>query len=112
MLRLSDPPAIIEFSYFSVFPLRRQLLADGPIVLGGRAFDVLMAPIEASGAMVSKDELLSRVWQGRIVEENRRGALITRRPAFLALHQLPFWGSRTDGVLTALRDRVANLFRR
>jgi DNA-binding winged helix-turn-helix (wHTH) protein len=30
-----------------------------------------MAPIEASGAVVSKDELLSRVWQGRIVDENR-----------------------------------------
>ena len=62
MLRLSDPPAIIEFGHFSIFPHRRQLFADGrPIRLGGRAFDVLMALIEASGAVVSKDELLSRV---------------------------------------------------
>jgi DNA-binding winged helix-turn-helix (wHTH) protein len=37
---------------------RFGILADGrPIRLGGRAFDVLMALIEASGAVVSKDEL-------------------------------------------------------
>ena len=46
-------------------------LSDGvPIELGGRAFDVLMALIEAGGAVLSKDELMSRVWPGRVVEEN------------------------------------------
>src|SRR6516162_9945170 len=72
MVRLSDPPAIIEFGHFSIFPHRRQLFAEGrPITLGDRAFDVLMTLIEASGEVVSKDELLNQVWQGRIVEENR-----------------------------------------
>jgi hypothetical protein len=42
MVRLSDPPAIIEFGHFSILPHRRQLLAGGrPIRLGGRAFDLL-----------------------------------------------------------------------
>ena len=50
MVRQSDPPAIIEFGNFRIFPHRRQLLADGrPIALGDRGFDVLMALIEASG---------------------------------------------------------------
>jgi DNA-binding winged helix-turn-helix (wHTH) protein len=72
MVRLSDPPAIIEFGHFSILPHRRQLLAEGrPIRLGGRAFDLLLALIEAAGAVVGKDELLSRIWPGRIVEENR-----------------------------------------
>ena len=72
MVRLSDPPAIIEFGHFSILPHRRQLLAEGrPIRLGGRAFDLLMALIEASGAVVGKNELLSRIWPGRIVEQNR-----------------------------------------
>jgi DNA-binding winged helix-turn-helix (wHTH) protein/predicted ATPase len=72
MVRLSDPPAIIEFGHFSILPHRRQLLAEGrPIRLGGRAFDLLLALIEAPGAVVGKDELLSRIWPGRIVEENR-----------------------------------------
>ena len=72
MVRLSDPPAIIEFGHFSILPHRRQLLAEGrPIRLGGRAFDLLLALTEAPGAVVGKDELLSRIWPGRIVEENR-----------------------------------------
>ncbi len=72
MLRLSDPPAIIEFGHFSILPHRRQLLAEGrPIRLGGRAFDLLLALLEAPGTVVGKDELLSRIWPGRVVEENR-----------------------------------------
>jgi predicted ATPase/DNA-binding winged helix-turn-helix (wHTH) protein len=84
MVRPSDPPAIIEFGHFSILPHRRELRADGrPIRLGGRAFDVLTALIEASGAVVSKDELLGHVWQDRIVEENRLAAEIaTLRKAF------------------------------
>ena len=72
MVRLSDPLAIIQFGRFSILPHRRQLLADGqPIRLGGRAFDLLLALLEAPGAVVGKNELLSRIWPGRIVEENR-----------------------------------------
>ena len=85
-----DPPAVIEFGRFRVVPHRRQLLADGrPVPLGGRAFDVLIALLEASGAMVSKDELLRRVWQGRIVEENRlSGEIGALRRAFGADREL------------------------
>jgi predicted ATPase/DNA-binding winged helix-turn-helix (wHTH) protein len=66
----SETPAIIEFGHFRVVPRRRELLADGrPIHLGGRTFDVLMALIEASGAVVGKDALMDRAWPNR-VEEN------------------------------------------
>jgi hypothetical protein len=34
------------------------------------ALDVLLALIEARGAVVSKDALMTRVWPDRIVEEN------------------------------------------
>src|SRR5271166_6718568 len=90
MVRLSDPPASIEFGDYSILPHRRQLFADGrPIPLGGRAFDVLMALVQASGAVVGKDELLSRVWQGRIVDENRLAGEITAlRRAFGADREL------------------------
>ena len=51
---------------------RFGILADErPIRLGGRVFDVLMALIEASGAVLSKDAL-SSIWQGRIVDQNRQ----------------------------------------
>jgi len=50
MIRPSDLPAIIEFGHFRILPHRRQLLAEGrPIRLGGRAFDLLLALMEASG---------------------------------------------------------------
>lgn len=66
-----EPSASLVFSRFRMVPHRRELLADGePIKLGGRAFDVLMVLIEARGAVVSKDAIMSRVWPGRIVEEN------------------------------------------
>ena len=56
---------MVEFGRFAI-------LADGrPRRLGGRACDVLLAPIEALGAVVGKDELLSRVWQGRIGDQKR-----------------------------------------
>ena len=67
---VSEAPASVEFGRFRILPHRREVLADGqPIELGGRAYDVLIALIEANGAVLAKDELISRVWPGRIIEE-------------------------------------------
>ena len=66
-----DPAANLVFGRFEVLPHRRELLADGkPLRLGGRAFDVLLALIEARGAVVTRDALLARVWPDRAVEQN------------------------------------------
>src|SRR5215467_5679989 len=74
---LSETPASFEFGRFRILLQRREVLADGrPMELGGRAFDVLVVLIEANGAVVSKDELMSRVWPGRIVEDNNLHAQI------------------------------------
>jgi non-specific serine/threonine protein kinase len=74
---VSEAPASFEFGRFRVLPQRREVLADGrPMELGGRAFDVLVVLIEANGAVVSKDELMRRVWPGRIVEDNNLHAQI------------------------------------
>jgi DNA-binding winged helix-turn-helix (wHTH) protein len=71
MHAVSEAPAGIAFGRFLLLPHRRELLADGrPVRLGGRAFDVLAALIEARGEVVSKDALMARVWPDRIVEEN------------------------------------------
>jgi DNA-binding winged helix-turn-helix (wHTH) protein len=86
----SDSPASLAFGQFRVSPQRRELFADGrPINLGGRAFYVLMALIEAHGAVVSKDALMTRVWPDRVVEENNLQAHIAAlRKAFGAERQL------------------------
>jgi predicted ATPase/DNA-binding winged helix-turn-helix (wHTH) protein len=75
---VSEAPVIVELGRFRVLPRRRELHADGqPVKLGGRAFDVLLALIEAHGAVVSKDALMTRVWPNRIVEENNLQAQIS-----------------------------------
>src|SRR5271157_3405370 len=62
--------AAIEFGRFRVLLRQRQLLADGVLVeLGTRAFDLLLVLLEADGLLVTKEELLSRVWPGIVVSE-------------------------------------------
>src|SRR5690349_10173832 len=80
----SDAPASVAFGHFQVVPHRRELLADGqPIKLGGRAFDALMALLEGRGRVVSRDELIRRVWPGRIVaEKNLHAQISALRAAF------------------------------
>ena len=74
----------ITFGRFCVVPHHRELLSnDRPIMLGGRAFDVLMALIEAHGSVVSTDALMARVWPNRVVEENNLAVQISMlRAAF------------------------------
>jgi TolB-like protein/Tfp pilus assembly protein PilF len=59
---------------FGVFEVRadeRRVLRDGQtLALRGRAFDLLLALIERRDRMVGRDELLSLVWPGVVVEEN------------------------------------------
>jgi predicted ATPase/DNA-binding winged helix-turn-helix (wHTH) protein len=74
----------IAFGRFRIVPRRRELLAgDEPVRLGGRAFDLLMVLIETPGAVVSKDELLARVWPDRVVAETSLQAqILALRRAF------------------------------
>src|ERR1700675_5000339 len=72
---LREDPDIIEFGRFKVVRHRRELLADGrPVELGGRAFDTLLALIDARGSVLGKDELMSRVWPDQVVEEQSAGS--------------------------------------
>ena len=58
----------LEFGRFRVLLRRRQLLADGvPVELGARAFALLVVLLEADGALVTKEELISQVWPSVVV---------------------------------------------
>lgn len=60
----------ITFGRFRLDIERRTLLRDGePLKLGSRAIDILCALAAAKGELVSKDELMTRVWPGVVVEE-------------------------------------------
>ncbi|MBV9194962.1 MAG: helix-turn-helix transcriptional regulator [Solirubrobacterales bacterium] len=58
------------FGPFRLIPKQRLLLEGGrPVRLGSRALDILIALAERQGDLVSKDELIRRVWPGTFVEE-------------------------------------------
>jgi DNA-binding winged helix-turn-helix (wHTH) protein len=73
----------LEFGRFRVLPRSRKLVADGvSIELGTRAFDLLLVLLEADGSLVTKDELLRRVWPGVVVaEENLKVQILALRKA-------------------------------
>jgi DNA-binding winged helix-turn-helix (wHTH) protein len=75
--------AAIEFGRFRVLLRQRWLLADGvPVEVGTRAFDLLLVLLEADGALVTKRELLSRVWPGMVVSvENLKVQISALRKA-------------------------------
>ena len=74
---------VLEFGRFRVLLRHRKLLADGvPVELGTRAFDLLLVLMEADGSLLSKEELLSRVWPGIVVsEENLKVQISALRKA-------------------------------
>ncbi|HVE22406.1 MAG TPA: transcriptional regulator [Acidocella sp.] len=61
----------VAFGPFRLWPAERRLEKLGHFVaLGGRALDILLALIERPGEVVSKQELMRRVWPGIAVEES------------------------------------------
>jgi TolB-like protein len=59
------------FGRFEIRRQQRQLFADGhPVEVGSRAFDILLALIDANGGVITKPELMDLVWPGTAVEEN------------------------------------------
>jgi TolB-like protein len=61
----------VRFGPFRLDIGQRQLWRDGnPVRLGSRATDILCVLASAKGQLVTKDELMTRVWVGQTVEEN------------------------------------------
>ena len=64
-------PAEVRFGPFQLDISRRQLTRDGsPVRVGARSIEILCALAAAQGELVTKDQIMERVWQGNVVEEN------------------------------------------
>src|SRR5260221_8956778 len=69
-MEAAAPPERYRFGPFELQPDQRRLLKDGvAISLRPRAFDLLLALVDRAGHLVTKDELLARVWPKAVVEE-------------------------------------------
>jgi predicted ATPase/DNA-binding winged helix-turn-helix (wHTH) protein len=59
------------FEEFQLWPTSRVLTrGKGPVQLGARALDILIALVERAGHVVSKEELFALVWPNRLIEES------------------------------------------
>jgi predicted ATPase/DNA-binding winged helix-turn-helix (wHTH) protein len=113
------PPASTtrRFGRFELRPAEGVLLADGVrVALGARAFDLLVALADRPNALITKEELLSTVWAGLVVEENNLQVQISTLRKILgqnAIATIPGRGYRfnfaaepADAHATALDDRL------
>ena len=66
--RMTEP---FRFGRFTLDPTERRLYADGaPVPVGAIDFRILLALVESEGAIVTKSELVSRVWGSPVVTDN------------------------------------------
>ena len=62
-------PTEISFGPFRLIPSQFLLLErDKPVQLGSRALEILVALLERPGELITKQELLARVWPNIFVE--------------------------------------------
>ena len=61
---------MIEFAPYTIDVRKRELLRDGePVAIEGKVFDVLCHLIEHRDQVVTRDDLMAAVWDGRIVSD-------------------------------------------
>jgi predicted ATPase/DNA-binding winged helix-turn-helix (wHTH) protein len=96
-----QPP--YRFGRFELQPEDRRLLADdAPVALGARAFDLLVTLVGRAGQLVSKNDLLTLVWPGLVVEENNLQVQISALRKLLGpqvIATIPGRGYRFTAVL-------------
>jgi DNA-binding winged helix-turn-helix (wHTH) protein/Tfp pilus assembly protein PilF len=95
---------VYEFGTFTLDAAERRLVgAGGPVALAPKALDVLIALVRNAGRLVTKRELLDRVWPGSFVEEGILAVHISAlRKAFgdgSYIETVPRFGYRFTGVV-------------
>ena len=65
-----SPEQAVHFGPYRVYPGQRLVMeADQPLRLGRRAMDILLILLEHAGNVVSKQQLIARVWPNSVVED-------------------------------------------
>src|SRR6187549_3646980 len=83
-----------HFDQFTLEVRERRLLRGGDVVhVAPKAYDVLVALVRQRGHLVTKDELLTRLWPGSFVEEGSLNVCVSalrkalgedaRRPTYI-----------------------------
>jgi len=69
--RSATSERVASFGPFRLFPAQRLLLeGETPVRVGARALEILNVLVERAGELVSKKELMARVWPNIVVDES------------------------------------------
>ena len=75
---VQDRRLVYESGRWEVDLARRELRARGvPVPIGGRAFEIVEVLVRSANELVTKDDLMDRIWPGAAVD--RDDALIIRQ---------------------------------
>ncbi|MGQ0543273.1 MAG: winged helix-turn-helix domain-containing protein, partial [Blastocatellia bacterium] len=108
---------VYEFGKFVLDPKERTLLADGvPVHLRAKEFDTLLLLVEHNGHLLTKEEMMTALWQNSFVEESNLARQISQlRKIFNTDHErfietLPKHGYRFTAdlrrTIVELEDQV------
>jgi DNA-binding winged helix-turn-helix (wHTH) protein len=65
-----ETQVLYEFGGFRLNPADHSLVCDGkPVPLTPKSFEILVTLVERNGLLVTKDELMKRIWPDSFVEE-------------------------------------------
>jgi DNA-binding winged helix-turn-helix (wHTH) protein/TolB-like protein/tetratricopeptide (TPR) repeat protein len=107
-----------EFGEFRLEPSERLLRRAGKVVpLPPKAFDLLLVLIQESGHLMTKEQLLRRVWEGDIVEEANlshnvyklREALGEKQNGEKFIETVPRSGYRFVGNVTEVNEQAKSV---
>ena len=94
----SASPGRYRFEQFRLIAEERLLFCDGLLIsIPPRAFDVLVVLVQRAGHLVTKDELIRRVWAGAVVEEANLGVAVSALRRAIGHHHIetvPKYGYR------------------
>jgi predicted ATPase/DNA-binding winged helix-turn-helix (wHTH) protein len=108
---------VLAFGPFRLLVIQRVLMeGEKPIRIGSRALEILFCLVESAGEIVSKDELVARVWPNISVEEGTlrvhiaalRRALRDRRDGHLYVENVPGHGYRFAAPVTRDEAEVSS----
>src|SRR5881397_3694263 len=114
---IEQPGQVYEFGSYSVDESERLLLRGDEVVpLTPKAFEMLLVLLESSGHVLTKEELMKRVWPDTIVEEANlshniyklREALGKGRDGEKYIETVPRRGYRFVAKVTRVHDYDAD----
>lgn len=105
-----------EFGRFVLDPVERTFYIEGsPVHLPAKEFETLLLLVENNGHALSKDEMMSAVWQDAFVEESNLAKQISRLRKLLGsetedyIETLPKHGYRFNAHVTAVEIPTESL---